>query len=54
MTNGCLSSVADGALASATGMLNACFLSFTLQGLQQPHPSICPGWGGGGDGTMGL
>lgn len=59
MTNGCLSSIADGALASAVGLLNGFILSFTLQGLQQPHPSVCPGWGrmggeGGGDGTVGL
>lgn len=56
MTNGCLSSISDGALASAMGLLNGCFLSFTLQGLLQPHPSVCPGQGGigGGDGTVGL
>lgn len=50
MTNGCLSSIADGVLHFR--LLNGFILSFTLQGLQWP-PSFCLGKGGGGS-TVGL
>lgn len=52
MTNGCLSSIADGALPSAMSLLNGFILSFTLQGLQQPRPSVCLGRGGRHRGTL--
>lgn len=53
MTNGCLSSIADGALASAMGLLNGFFLSFTGS---PAAPPFSLSWLGrrGGDGTVGL
>lgn len=45
MTNGCLSSSADGVLHFR--LLNGFILSFTPQGLQRP-PSFCLSWLGKG------
>lgn len=50
MTNGCLSSIADGVLHFR--LLNGFILSFTPQGLQWPRASVRLGRGGGG--TAGL